>query len=292
MPAAAAQSGPWYNQAMSPRFFIGPAGWSYDDWSGIVYPPEVVRRRGQLAFLAQTFNLVEINNSFYRIPEPRSAARWAGAVSGRPDFRFTVKLFQGFTHERELDSGQAAAFREALAPLAEAGALGCVLAQFPWSYRCERAEKIHLRRVLDAFAGYPLAVEVRHGSWDVPEFFTWLRERGVAFCNIDQPVIGDSLGLTAHATAPRAYLRLHGRNREAWFAADADAAQRYNYLYSKEEIATLAAAAESLAAAAGDVYVVTNNHYRGKAVYNALQLGRRLIPGFESSLRLTEAEVR
>ena len=277
---------------MSPRYFIGPAGWSYGDWTGIVYPPEVVRRRGQLAYLAQSFNLVEINNSFYRIPEPRSAARWAGTAALRPDFRFTVKLFQGFTHERELDSRQVAAFREALAPLAEAGVLGCVLAQFPWSYRCGRAEKIHLRRVLDAFAGYPLAVEVRHGSWDVPEFFAWLRERGVAFCNIDQPVIGDSLGLTALATAPRAYLRLHGRNRAAWFAADTDAAQRYNYLYSGEEIATLAAAAETLAAAAGDVYVVTNNHYRGKAVFNALQLSRRLIPGFESPLRLTEEAVR
>jgi uncharacterized protein YecE (DUF72 family) len=220
----------------------------YDDWSGIVYPPEVVKRRSQLAFLAQSFNLVEINNSFYRIPEPRSAARWAGSVAGRPDFRFTVKLFQGFTHGRELDSGPVAAFREMLAPLAEAGVLGCVLAQFPWSYRCGRTEKIHLRRVLDAFAAYPLAVEVRHGSWDVPEFFAWLRERGVAFCNIDQPVIGDSLGLTAHATAPRAYLRLHGRNRAAWFAADADAAQRYNYLYSGDR--RLAAAANPGRAAA------------------------------------------
>ncbi len=277
---------------MNLRFFIGPAGWSYDDWTGIVYPPEVVRRRGQLAFLAQSFNLVEINNSFYRVPEPRSASRWAGVVAGRLGFRFTVKLFQGFTHGRELDAGLVAAFREALTPLVEAGVLGCVLAQFPWSYRCGREEKVHLRRVLDAFADYPLAVEVRHGSWDIPEFFAWLRERGVAFCNIDQPVIGDSLGLTTHVTAPRAYLRLHGRNRAAWFAAAADAAQRYNYLYEETEIATLAAAAESLAAEAGDVYVVTNNHYRGKAVYNALQLSRRLIPGFEAPLRLTEEAVR
>jgi uncharacterized protein YecE (DUF72 family) len=272
---------------MTPRVFIGPAGWSYKDWEGIVYPPEVVRRRGQLAFLADTFNLLEINNSFYRIPSPRSAARWAETVSARPDFRFTIKLFQGFTHERSLDPSQLAAFREMLAPFREAGVLGCVLIQFPWSFRCDRSEKIHLRRLLDAFADYPLAVEVRHGSWDVPAFYGYLRDRGVAFCNIDQPLIGDSLGLTARVTAPRAYLRLHGRNRAAWFAPDSGVAERYNYLYSEAEVEALAGTAEALAAEAGEVYVVTNNHYRGKAVLNALQLSRRLIPGFTASLQLT-----
>jgi uncharacterized protein YecE (DUF72 family) len=277
---------------MTPRVFIGPAGWSYKDWEGIVYPPEVVRRRGQLAFLADTFNLLEINNSFYRIPSPRSAARWAETVSARPDFRFTIKLFQGFTHERGLDPSQLAAFREMLAPFREAGVLGCVLIQFPWSFRCDRSEKIHLRRLLDAFADYPLAVEVRHGSWDVPAFYGYLRDRGVAFCNIDQPLIGDSLGLTARVTAPRAYLRLHGRNRAAWFAPDSGVAERYNYLYSEAEVEALAGTAEALAAEAGEVYVVANNHYRGKAVLNALQLSRRLIPGYTASLQLTADAVR
>jgi uncharacterized protein YecE (DUF72 family) len=277
---------------MTPRVFIGPAGWSYKDWEGIVYPLEVVRRRGQLAFLADTFNLLEINNSFYRIPSPRSAARWAETVSARPDFRFTIKLFQGFTHERGLDPSQLAAFREMLAPFREAGVLGCVLIQFPWSFRCDRSEKIHLRRLLDAFADYPLAVEVRHGSWDVPAFYGYLRDRGVAFCNIDQPLIGDSLGLTARVTAPRAYLRLHGRNRAAWFAPDSGVAERYNYLYSEAEVEALAGTAEALAAEAGEVYVVTNNHYRGKAVLNALQLSRRLIPGYTASLQLTADAVR
>jgi uncharacterized protein YecE (DUF72 family) len=277
---------------MTPRVFIGPAGWSYKDWEGIVYPPEVVRRRGQLAFLADTFNLLEINNSFYRIPSPRSAARWAETVSARPDFRFTIKLFQGFTHERSLDPSQLAAFREMLAPFREAGVLGCVLIQFPWSFRCDRSEKIHLRRLLDAFADYPLAVEVRHGSWDVPAFYGYLRDRGVAFCNIDQPLIGDSLGLTARVTAPRAYLRLHGRNRAAWFAPDSGVAERYNYLYSEAEVEALAGTAEALAAEAGEVYVVANNHYRGKAVLNALQLSRRLIPGYTASLQLTADAVR
>jgi len=123
-------------------------------------------------------------------------------------------------------------------------------------------------------------VEVRHGSWDQDAFFEYLCSRSVTFCNIDQPVVGDSLGLTARVTAPTAYLRLHGRNQADWFRPDAGVAQRYNYLYSEAEIAALAAVAESLGRKADHVYIVTNNHYRGKAVVNAIQLCRRLIPGF------------
>lgn len=277
---------------MDTTFYIGPAGWSYPDWTGIVYPPEVVRRRGRLAFIAGVFDLVEINSTFYRIPAPRLIETWLRTVEPFPAFRFNVKLFQGFTHARDLDPGRLAECRRGLELFRDGGRLGCVLVQFPWSFRCDRAEKIHLQRLLDALEGLPVAVEVRHRSWDTPAYYDYLAGRGVAVCNIDQPVIGRSLGLDSRVTAPFACLRLHGRNRDAWFREGAGRDERYNYLYSEAEIDALVAAARRLASTAGTVYVVTNNHYRGKAVFNALQLGRRLIPDFHATLTLSADDVR
>lgn len=277
---------------MTNRYYIGPAGWSYPDWEGVIYPRQVCREKRQLAWIAQWFNLVEINSTFYRIPPARTAARWVETVSDRPGFRFAVKLFQGFTHERELAVPQIQAFRELLAVFREGGVLGGVLAQFPWSCRCERREKIHLRKLLDAFSDFPLVVEVRHRSWDVATFYAYLRERNVSFCNIDQPSGSQSLSLSAHVTAGRAYLRLHGRNHEAWFRPGASRDERYNYLYSEAEIEELARMAATMADAAEEVYIVTNNHYRGKAVLNASQLAGRLVPGYATALTLSAEDVK
>jgi len=277
--------------ARSAGIYIGPAGWSYPDWDNVVYPRPVIRERRQLQWLSQWFELVEVNSSFYRVPSLASVRRWLEAVRANSRFRFTVKLHQRFTHGLELDGVQLRAFREVLDLFGRSGRLGCALAQFPWSFKCERVEKIHLRRLLDAFQDYPLAVEVRHASWDTPAFFDYLQSREVAFCNIDQPVIGQSLGPTARVTARRAYLRLHGRNEAQWFEA-AVPAQRYNYLYSEAEIDTIAGLAGQLAGEAEELYVVTNNHYRGKAVLNGRQLCRRLLPGDDRSLLVSEDEVR
>jgi len=277
---------------MTDKVFIGPAGWSYPDWEGTVYPPAVVHRRGQLAWIARHFNLVEINTSFYRIPPAAMVRRWLAMVDFRPDFRFNVKLCRQFTHKQDLDPAAVSSMCAILEEFRGAGRLGCALVQFPWSFKCVRQDKIFLHKLVRAFQPYPLALEIRHASWDIPEFYRYLAEQQIAFCNIDQPVIGRSISLTDHVTASRAYLRLHGRNRTAWFAADAGRDERYNYLYDSREIDALAACAGRMAAAADEVYVVTNNHYRGKAVLNAGQLAERLIPGYTGDLGLTEEDVR
>jgi uncharacterized protein YecE (DUF72 family) len=121
---------------------------------------------------------------------------------------------------------------------------------------------------------YPLVVEVRHATWNVPEVFALLRERGVGFCNIDQPLIGRSLAPTAATTAPVAYVRLHGQRYDTWFTEDADVPlhERYNYLYSAKELRPWANRVKQVADNASDVYVITNNHYQGKAAVNALEL--------------------
>ncbi|MBN2433260.1 MAG: DUF72 domain-containing protein [Acidobacteria bacterium] len=272
--------------------YIGPAGWSYPDWEGVVYPPPIVRRRAQLGWIAAHFNLVEINTSFYRIPAIQIVRHWLASVAFRPDFRFSVKLFRNFTHARDLDPGAVTAVSSILEEIHHAGRLGCVLVQFPWSFKCVRQDKIYLHKLIRTFHHFPLALEIRHRSWDIPEFYRYLQEQKVAFCNIDQPVIGPSIPLTHHVTAPHAYLRLHGRNSKAWFAANAGRDERYNYLYDHHEIGELAETAAHMVERVDELYIVTNNHYRGKAVLNAGQLAERLLPGYTDNLGLKEEDVR
>ncbi len=255
---------------------FGPAGWDYKDWWGIVYPKPAPKGFDPLAYLSRFFQVVEVNSTFYR-PLPGKVARdWCRRVAGSPRFRFTAKLWRRFTHEREsaFSAEDVKLAREALDALAEEGRLGAVLMQFPWSFKREDANREWLRDVERAFAGLPLVLEVRHASWNVPELYQSLAEQGIGFVNIDQPLFHDSLRPSAVATSPIGYVRVHGRNYKDWFRKEAPRDARYDYLYSSEELEPWAERAKALAEAgrAKDVYVITNNHFRGQAPANALML--------------------
>jgi uncharacterized protein YecE (DUF72 family) len=112
---------------------LGPAGWDYADWQGVVYPPGL-KGTDRLTFLATLFGVVEINVTFYRPLTSRLAERWLSAVAASPDFRFTAKLWSVFTHERRLDRQELAQFQEGLRPMLAAGRLGELLAQFHYSF--------------------------------------------------------------------------------------------------------------------------------------------------------------
>ena len=255
---------------------IGPAGWDYQDWQGVVYPP-AVRGTDRLTFLTQFFATIEINVTFYRPITATLARHWLEAVAGRPDFRFTAKLFRGFTHERTATPWQEeAAVKSGLAALLEGGRLGALLAQFPYSFHNTEENRVYLLTVRERFAGYPLAIEVRHRSWQQPAVRQFLADHHLAFCNLDQPQISYSLGETDWVSGPFAYLRLHGRNRQNWFAKSDDAGARYDYLYTSQEIDEQAARARKLAAQADETYLIFNNHARGQAVANALEMLERL----------------
>ncbi len=255
---------------------FGPAGWSYNDWQGVVYPESPPRGFDPLAYLGRYFDTIEVNSTFYRPPRPNIAARWARRVSQNPDFKFTAKLWQRFTHERgeawtpdDVDSVKAG-----LDPLAEHERLGAVLVQFPWSFKASQASLEWLEDVTSTFAEYPLVVEVRHASWNRPEFHRWLNERGVGFVNIDQPLFHRSIGPSAEASGRVGYVRLHGRNYEDWFRENAGRDARYDYLYDRQELEPWVERVRELAAGGlvDDVYVITNNHFRGQAVANAVML--------------------
>jgi uncharacterized protein YecE (DUF72 family) len=227
--------------------------------------------------MASLFDTNEINSIFYRIPDARQTAGWARRVGGNPRFAFTAKLYRGFTHEREAGAAEENAFREAMRPLSQAGRLGCVLVQYPFSFHNNVDTRGALERTLDRFAPLPLAVEFRHASWDDEDTVRLLSARGAAFVNIDQPRISSNLGPTNRLTAPFAYYRFHGRNAEKWFGETSNE-ERYNYLYDERELDPWVARIREGArkAAAKGVYVILNNHFRGQAVTNALMLQKAL----------------
>jgi len=252
---------------------VGVAGWSYDDWDGIVYPARGPSGFDRLAYLAGFFDTLEINSTFYRIPGAKVTQSWARRVQARPDFRFTAKLYQGFTHKRaELQGGEEEAFKQAMQPLLEAGVLSGVLVQFPYSFRPKAASREVLERIIEAFGALRLVVEIRHADWDRQEFFDFLRRHDVGFCNLDQPHIASSIGPSEAATSTVGYVRLHGRNAENWFKKKAEPWERYDYVYSEEELTPWMPRIRRIAEQTTDVFIIANNHYRGKAPLAALTL--------------------
>ncbi|HKR86354.1 MAG TPA: DUF72 domain-containing protein, partial [Terriglobales bacterium] len=229
----------------------------------------------------------EINTSFYGHIRPHIGKDWCRKTAAvNPNFEFTAKLFQGFTH---LPRGSTAPSpfaltvsgeeenmaRAGLDSIAEEGRLGAVLIQFPISFKNADDTRDYLFRLINKFKAYPLVLEIRHESWNDPAILGGLAEEGVGFCNIDQPRLGKSLRGTEHATAPVGYVRLHGRNYKEWFHAD-NRNDRYNYLYKPKELAAWQDKIAHIAEKTEKTFVVANNHYKGQAAVNALELKKML----------------
>jgi len=266
----------------NPKLCIGPAGWDYPDWQGVVYPPGL-KGADRLTFLATLFTAMEINVTFYRPIPADYARRWLAAVDQNPDFRFTAKVWQVFTHERRLPAADLAQFQAGLTPLLYAGKLGVLLAQFPYSFHNTEENRAYLVQLKAALQKFPLAVEVRHRSWQQRAVREFLAEVGLDFCNIDQPMVSYPMGATRWVTGTRGYLRCHGRRQDTWFEFGDDRGARYDYLYSPEELEDLANRTRELEAKARETYVIFNNHPAGQAVANALELISLLQPGHKIS---------
>ena len=269
---------------------IGTSGWSYPSgkgtWNGIFYPvPPSHRpsRRGgfdELRFYAEHFDTVEINSTFYRVPTEAAVRGWAERTP--PGFEFSLKLFQKFTHpdmfqkatgadpgtlgEKDVDE-----FRTAIGPLAAAGKLGALLAQFPVSFRNEPDTRGYLEWLLERFREYPVALELRHRSWsDQPtDTLQLLDAFGAAWAQIDEPKFRGSIRQNLLPNVKTFYyLRLHGRNAAQWWKHDASE-DRYNYLYSTQELQPFAKAAKEAAREVRKAYLYANNHFSAKSVANA-----------------------
>ena len=253
---------------------IGPAGWQYDDWAGTFYPARKPQGFDALTFVASYFRFVEINSTFYRIPARSTSRSWVERTSGKPDFTFTAKAFQGLTHRKSaLDDAEVLACRRAMEPLHESGRLGALLLQFPWSFHDTPATRRRIQHLQDAMSPLPLALEVRHGSWMRPGGRSFLESTGLTICAIDQPVIGDSIRPGEHvAGSAGTYIRFHGRNYKHWFAGTSARNDRYDYLYSRDELEPWMRLIQRASQRGGPVHVVMNNHFRGQAPANGFEL--------------------
>jgi uncharacterized protein YecE (DUF72 family) len=260
------------------EFYIGTAGWSYKDWEGVVYPATKPSGFHALVFLAGYMNVVEVNSTFYRPPVLRIAMSWVKKVAAYPGFLFTLKLHQIFTHgDRIYSQKDVDEFKLGVEPLRASDRLAALLLQFPWSFSHSVQNIDYLVRLFESFKDHPLALEIRHGSWNNPQFFQLLKEYNVGFCNIDQPVINNSIAPSAITThADFSYVRLHGRNRENWFKQNAGRDARYNYLYNDQELDEWVGRIKELGQSSKKVFVITNNHYQGQALSNALQIKNKL----------------
>ena len=277
---------------------IGPAGWSYADWRGRVYPESAGSKFDTLALVAKYFDTAEINSSFYHPPAATTARSWLRRIEHNPNFVFTAKLYKVFTHQRDLaTAADEKAFREGIDPLAEAGKLGAVLLQFPWSFKNERDERGYLTQLVERFKDYPLVVELRHESWNSPRILQTLEDLGVGLCDIDQPLFANSIKPSAEVTSPIGYIRLHGRNYQNWFREEANVVERYDYLYSRDELEPWVERVKEVAQKAKQTFVVTNNHARGQSLVNAFEvlasLEEERVPGpaklIETYPRLAES---
>lgn len=263
---------------MSHRLYLGTSGWYYDDWKQIFFPQG--RAMDPLRYLARYVEAAEVNATYYRPIDAQTARSWIRRLQGVPDFMLTAKLWSRFTHQRdELPSeDEVDTFLRGLEPVAEAGRLGALLAQFPWSFRYRPENVDWLEQVVAPLRRFaPVVVEVRHDSWLAPEALQTLRDLGLGFCNIDQPRLHHCIPPTDLVIGPVGYVRLHGRNAQKWFQHE-EAHERYDYLYSREELAEWVPRIRKVQQEADKTFVFCNNHYRAQAVVNALEL-KHLLSG-------------
>jgi uncharacterized protein YecE (DUF72 family) len=289
---------------------VGTSGWSYPSgrgtWNGIFYPARRPRGFDELAYYAEHFDTVEVNSTFYRMPEPDLSAAWDRRTPA--SFLFAVKLFQKFTHpdmylardgvrDWDLSRTDVDLFRRGIDPLASAGKLAAVLIQFPTSFHADPDRVGYVDWLLDGLRGHPLVVELRHRSWYESSEATaaLLAAHGATWAIVDAPrnaQIPERIPKSPNPPISKSsnvsvlspvYYRLHGRNAAQWWQHE-DRDDRYNYLYSASELAPFAGAAREAASARPGRRVVMymNNHFSAKAAANAALLKHALgqpVPG-------------
>lgn len=253
------------------RVKIGVAGWSYPDWKGIVYPRKTYKDFHPLSYLAKVFDLIEVDSTFYKIPEPFTVYEWTRLTSDFKDFKFSLKLYEGFTHRHNFTIIDEKNFKKAIEPLLKANKFFALLIQLPWSFRNIEENRRYLSDLLERFLDYPKAVELRHNSWEKIEILTFLREKNATFCNIDQPIFAHSTGNTAAVGEKISYFRFHGRNSAKWFREGVTRDERYDYLYKKDELLPFVEVVKELSPLSIETGVIFNNHFKGKAVVNAFE---------------------
>ncbi|GGM66029.1 hypothetical protein GCM10007108_00380 [Thermogymnomonas acidicola] len=249
------------------RYWAGCSGWSYSDWVGTFYPPST---RDHLSFYSSVFNTVEVDSTFYRQPSGISVDRWIRTVSGR-EFMFSVKAPRAVTHEAlfrsaELASASLAVFEdEVLERFRSKGVLGYCLIQLPPAFGPGNMESL-IGLLGEARTGrYRYAVEFRNRALYSREYYSRLVEVGVLPVTLDSP---ESRISGVNELSGQAYVRLHGRNYEAWYRKSD--ALPFDYEYSDSELESIVGIIRG-SSGLEEVFIYFNNHPSGKAPRNAIR---------------------
>jgi uncharacterized protein YecE (DUF72 family) len=245
-------------------FRIGTSGYSFEDWRGAFYPQDLPKGK-MLDFYATQFDTVEINSTYYGIPSPSVFLHMANKT--RDDFHFIVKVHADVTHKRKDSAESIQKLLEAVKPLEDAGKLQGFLAQFPYSFKNNPDSRKHLKEVRAALGDHKLFAEFRHRSWLTEKVLDGLKEYDIGFVSVDEPQIGLMMPPEAHVTNGVGYVRFHGRNSETWY--DHDKGDRYDYLYSEQELQEWIPRIQQLESHASLIYLFFNNCHLGQAVKNA-----------------------
>ena len=246
---------------------VGTAGYSYADWVGPFFP-HGIKQAGMLEYYAQHFSFVEINSTYYHMPGMKLFQGLDKKTP--PDFRFTVKLFGGFTHERNCGKEDAEKFIYSLSPIIDSGKLSCILAQFPYSFHYSEKSLDHLKSLRDFFCGCELCIEFRNREWIRSDVFDFLQREELGFVCVDAPAVRGLVTNVTAVTSKTAYLRLHGRNAGKWYSGEGSG--RYDYLYSGSELLEWIGRLREMDDNAAVTLVSFNNHPKGKAIENAKAL--------------------
>lgn len=261
------------------KILIGTSGFSFPDWKGEVYP-QGIKDKDMLFYYSYHIGLeaVEINSTYYAIPSPKSMESMEKKTP--PSFEFTVKLPKTVTHdpfdpkiaskpepydiERTIEK-----FKEAIKPLIDSSKLGAILLQFPVFFTNTTKNKDYILFCSERLSFCPLVVEFRHISWVKDETFEFLKKTGIGFCSVDEPRLPRLMPNVFEVTSRIAYMRFHGRNKN-WF--NAPVSERYDYLYSDEELFSFVDEIKRMASVSDKFYIFFNNCHMGKALKNALRL--------------------
>lgn len=295
---------------------MGTSGYDYPEWKGVFYPADL-KRKDFLPYYSTVFNALELNFSFYGLPTAERLLSFYERSEGR--LAFSVKANRLLTHE--ISGGWkvvADDFKAALNPLLQKNCLCAVLFQFPQSFHYTDENRIYLARLISEFDGFPVMIEFRHREWIRQSVFAGLKERGASLVFCDMPMCrmaqtsiisnyangaerrmprlknlpaGDFSGGEASLdTSPfigkTAYIRLHGRNKEAWYAKesiqnpeDKNGSGRYRYDYSDAELCEFVPVVQSALQEGKRTAVFFNNHPDGSGAKNARRLGEMILEG-------------
>ena len=254
---------------------IGTSGYDYPEWKGVFYPVDL-KRKDFLLYYSTQFNALELNNTFYNMPTAEKMLSFYERSEGK--LNFSIKANRLLTHEISPQWQTAADdFKKAVSPLSEKGVLSAILFQLPQSFHYTDDNRLYLAKLIQKFEGFPVVVEFRHREWIRESVFEGLEKRnaGIVFCDMPQlKDLPDGQTLQTPFIGSSAYIRLHGRNANAWYSDNSqyNGNARYCYDYSDEELASFVPVIQNAAVKVKKVHVFFNNHPNGNGAKNAQKL--------------------